>query len=70
MYRLKVKEIAISKGFSQSKLSRASDLSFTTIRRVWHNPQHEVSVSVLHKIAQALGVTTNDLIEDVDESSQ
>jgi transcriptional regulator with XRE-family HTH domain len=67
MYRLKVKEIAVSKGFNQSSLSRASDISFTTIRRIWRDPYYEVSVPVLHKIARALGVTTSELIDDITD---
>ena len=36
-------------------------------RRAWRNPQYEIKLATLHKIAQVLGVTTADLIEDVPE---
>jgi len=68
MYRLKVREVAQSKGFNQSSLSRASDVSFTTIRRIWRDPHYEISLPVLHKIARALEINTSDLIEDVPDA--
>ena len=67
MYRLKIKEIAESKGYNISTLSRAVDVPFNTLRRAWRNPQYEIKLATLHKIAQVLGVTTADLIEDVPE---
>jgi transcriptional regulator with XRE-family HTH domain len=68
MYRLRVREVAETRGFNQSSLSRASDVSFTTIRRIWRDPHYEISVPVLHKIAKALGVTTSELIEDLPDT--
>jgi transcriptional regulator with XRE-family HTH domain len=67
MYRLKVREVAESKGYNQSSLSRATDISFTTIRKIWRNPYYEINIVTLHKIAQVLKVPTNELIEDVEE---
>ena len=62
--RLRVKEIAESKGFNMSTLSRASDVPFSTIRRIWKNPHYEVRLATLQRIAQVLGVPTSDLISD------
>ncbi len=67
MFRLRVKEIAESKGYNMSSLSRASDVSFMTIKRIWRNPHYEVNLGTLHRIAQTLGVSTSDLIEDIPE---
>jgi DNA-binding Xre family transcriptional regulator len=67
MLRLRVKEIAIAKGFNQSTLSRASDVPLDTIRRVWRNPYYEVRLSTLNKIAKALEVDPRDLIENVPD---
>jgi len=68
MYRLRIKEVAIGKGFNQSSLSRATNISFTTIKRIWRDPHYEINIVTLHKIAQTLGVPTSELIEDVDQS--
>jgi DNA-binding Xre family transcriptional regulator len=65
MIRLKVKEVAISKGFNMSSLSRASDVHFNTIKRMWTRPYLGVNLDTLQRIAKALGVTVNDLFEDV-----
>ena len=67
MYRLRVKEVADAKGMNMSKLSRVSDVSFSTIKRIFRNPQEPVGVDTLYKIAIALGVTTSELIEDVPD---
>ena len=67
MYRLRIKEEAEKRGYNQSSLSRASDISLVTIRKIWKNPYYEINIVTLHKIAQTLGVPTSTLIEDVDE---
>ncbi len=67
MFRLRVKEVAESKGYNMSSLSRSSDVSFRTIKRMWKNPQHDVTLSTLYRIAKTLGVRTGDLIEEVPD---
>lgn len=64
MFRLKIKEIAESKGYNISTLSRASDIPFTTLRRAWRDPYYEIRLGTLHRIARILGVSTGDLIAD------
>ncbi len=68
MLRLRIKEVAESKGYNMSTLSRASDVPFITIRRAWKNPYYELKLATLHKIAVALGVSTSELIEDVPDN--
>lgn len=67
MLRLKVREIAESKGFNQSTLSRASDVPIQTIRRIWRNPYYEVRLATLNRIASVLGVPATDLFEDIPD---
>jgi len=67
MIRLRVKEVAISKGFNKSTLSRKADIPLSTMRRVWNNPHYQVQLDTLHKIARALGVSTSELLEDVPD---
>lgn len=64
MVKLRVKEVADSKGISMSKLSRMSDVSYNTILALFHNPQHDVSILVLDRLAQALQVSICDLLEE------
>lgn len=69
MARLRVREIAEEKGISMSALSRQANINITTVRRIFRNPHHDVSLSVLEKIARALGVGVSDLIDDTTEDT-
>ncbi len=68
MLKLRVKELAIARGFNQSTLSRASDVPLDTIRRVWRNPYYEVRLSTLNRIAKALNVDPRELFESVPDA--
>ncbi len=70
MRRLRVKEVAQAKGFTMARLQRAADINLKTIQVIWHDPQHNVSLNTLDKIAKVLGVPVNELIEDVPEDTQ
>ncbi len=61
--RLKVREIAEQKGFNQSSLSRAANVDFKTVKRLFNDPYRDVVVSTAVKIAWALDVPLTDLIE-------
>lgn len=67
MVRLRIREVAESRGYNMSTLSRAADVPFNTLRRAWKNPYYEIRLSTLHKLAQALGCKTADLLEDVPD---
>jgi DNA-binding Xre family transcriptional regulator len=63
MYRLRVKEIAESKGISRTKLSHLAEMQYETINGMWRNPQRDVSLSTLLKLAHALQVAVSELYE-------
>ena len=65
--RLKVKEVATAKGWTQTKLSRAADLNAKTVSDLFHNPYKDVAFSTLLKIAKVLGVDVSELIEEVPD---
>ena len=65
MIRLKVREVAIEKGFSMSRLSREANMAYKTIQTIWRKPDHEVTTTTLDKLSKVLGVTPADLIEYV-----
>lgn len=67
MIRLRVKEVAESKGYNMSKLSRQSDISFNTIKRIWQKPYSGVNLQTLSKIADTLNVQLSDLTENVPD---
>lgn len=61
--RLKVKELATEQGYNMSSLSRATDVSFKTIKRYWRDPYESATTDTLTRIAIVLGVSIGDLIE-------
>jgi DNA-binding Xre family transcriptional regulator len=68
MVILKVREVAESKGINMSKLSRIADVSYNTTQALFHNPQHDVSIYILERIAKALNVKICDLIEETSDN--
>ncbi len=67
MIRLKVKEVAKEKGLSMGKLSRSSDVSFTTIKRIFDDPLYSVTTFTLDKLARALEVHPAELMEFIPD---
>ena len=65
--RLKIKEVATAKGWTQSKLGRAADLNPRTMQEIWHDPYRNVTYVTLVKIAKVLGVEVSDLTEEVPD---
>lgn len=70
MIRLKVKEIAETKGISQGKLSRKADIDVKTIRRIYRNPVEIITTETLDKLATALEVNVCDLIEQIPNEKE
>ena len=68
--RLKIREIAESRKINMSKLSRMADVNYNTIRGIWDNPNRDVAVTTLEKIAKALGVNVSDLYEIVPDEEE
>ena len=65
--RLRIRELAESKGITRTQLSRRADINYSTINHIWNNPGHDVSIKLLEKIAAALGVDISDLYETVPD---
>ena len=68
MLRLRIKEFAEERGYNMSSLSRASDVSFTTIKRYFRNPYSYATTDTLEKIALTLEVEVGDLVERVPDT--
>ena len=67
MYKLRVKEVAESKQIGIAKLSRIADVSIVSIRRMWRNPDYKPGLDTLEKVAEALQVKIDDLLEYVPD---
>lgn len=65
--RLKVKEIAENKGYSQGFLGRKANVDVRTMRKVFRNPYASITLVVLGRLADALGVDASELIESIPD---
>lgn len=50
-----------------TKLHIKSEVSYNTIRRLFRDPFVEITTTTLARLAEALGVSSRDLIEDVPD---
>ena len=67
MIRLRIKEIAKAKGFSQGELSRRANIDENTLKRIYRNPLAIITTETLDKLAKALGVSAPELIESIPD---
>jgi DNA-binding Xre family transcriptional regulator len=67
MIKLKVREIAEARKINMAKLSRMADVNYNTIRAIYDNPNRDVAVTTLEKIANALKVDIAMLYEIVPD---
>lgn len=65
--RLRVKEVAKEQGLSIARLARKADLDNKTVYRLVHDPFAEVTTVTLGRLAEALGVSIKDLVEDAPD---
>jgi DNA-binding Xre family transcriptional regulator len=66
--RHKVREIAESKGFSRTKLSRRAEINYKTVNELWNDPYRVIDTRILDRIAVALKVPIADLlVQEPDE---
>ncbi len=65
MIRLRVREVAESKGYTMMRLSRETGITFNTIKRLWKNPTVGANVHTLARIAEVLQVDISELVEHV-----
>lgn len=65
--RLRIKEAATEKGMSMTRLSHRSEVAYNTIRKLFKDPYAEVTVTTLRRLADALGVSVHELIEEVPD---
>ena len=70
MIRLKVKEVAQSKGYSMARLARAANMDGRTLRRIYNFPHRNVDTDTLDRLAIVLGVDVSELIESVPDNKK
>jgi transcriptional regulator with XRE-family HTH domain len=67
LIRLKIKEIAQQKGFSQRKLAMRSGVDIRTVQRIFRDPTRIVTTETLDKFAKTLEVDASMLIESIPD---
>lgn len=65
--RLRVKEVAEAQGINMTLLSHKSYVALNTIRAMYRNPYRTVNTDTLQRLADALGVSVFNLIEEVSD---
>lgn len=68
--KLRLQELAQSKGFNLSQVQRRSGLTITMIRRYWYNETSEVSLQALETLSDLLQVAPGDLFTKVEEAKR
>lgn len=70
MVRLRVKELLQQKSMSMGKLSRVSDVSLNTIRRMCKDASYSPTLHTMISVAKALGVSISDLYEEIPNNDR
>lgn len=63
MFRLKIKEVAERKGLSQRQLFLRSGVDIRTVRNIFRDPQTNITVETLARLAYVLNCDISLLIE-------
>lgn len=69
MIRLRVQEVAKEKGMSMRKLASTAGIAYNTLRTIYRDPYRQVTTTTLERLAQALGVSVFDLIEETNSKT-
>ena len=65
---VKARDLAEKQGWTAAQLARKADLSYPTVQALWEDPTSTTNTYVLGRLAKALGVPAQELIESVPES--
>ena len=63
-----MKEVAKARSMSMTKLHIASEVAYSTIRRLFRDPYVEVTTTTINRLANALDVPPTSLLEDVPDN--
>lgn len=61
MVKMRLKEVLQERDISMSKLSRMSDISFSTISRICNDEKYSPTLATLERIARALNADIAEL---------
>lgn len=52
------------------RLGRTADLDYNTVKRLYDDIKYSPTIDTLYKVAKALGVKVDDLIEEVPDDAE
>ena len=70
LWRWRVRELMEEKGLSVSEVARRAGVSPSTIRVFCRDPQHMTNTAMWGRLAEALGVSRNEVLEIVSEEDE
>jgi DNA-binding Xre family transcriptional regulator len=65
--RHRIKEVAESRGITKTMISRRAEIHYRTVNELWNDPYRPVKTDILYRIAQVLGVSVHDLLDEVPD---
>ncbi|HTI14749.1 MAG TPA: helix-turn-helix transcriptional regulator [Dictyobacter sp.] len=69
MIRLRLKQVLDERGLTMAKVSRRADMAYNTVHSLCVDPYKDVNLYTLNRIADAIGVSVRDLLEDVPDNN-
>lgn len=69
MVRLRLKQVIDEKGLTMAKVARKADMAYNTVHSLCVDPYKDVNLYTLNRIADAIGVSVRDLLEDVPKDA-
>ncbi len=70
MIRWRIREVAHAKGVTISELAKRAGVNRQTIAAFWHDPCHRTTTEMWGKIADALGVSLAEVVEEEQDESE
>jgi transcriptional regulator with XRE-family HTH domain len=64
MAHFRLKDVAERERWSARRISRDSGLSYTAVQGVWSNRAKRVNLDTLQRLADTIGVSVRELIDD------
>ena len=70
MIYLRIREIAESQGYTVGDLAQKAHVRTSYLLALWQNPYHDLNLRLLDRIATALHVPAQELIQSINTPSE
>ncbi|HLG78231.1 MAG TPA: helix-turn-helix transcriptional regulator [Ktedonobacteraceae bacterium] len=69
MVRLRLKQVIDEKGLTMARVARKADMAYNTVHALCTDPYKDVNLHTLNRIADAIGVSVLDILEDAPDGA-